>query len=166
MNANRIFFVRIFFLAIWLPALLSSCHTYKIFPKEYRDFTYSGEKKKAVVINPELSTEFKILKKAGIFQLTSDSLDDSAIKIKLYPLKRNFACGEPLLGSLITLGQVPVLIPDRYYYKFDEINDTAIIQKNFELQIATQYWFWDMFAFRKDFNQKAGQTLLAKYYSN
>ena len=145
---------------------LSSCYSYKIFPKEYRHFTYDGEKKIAFIVNPELSKETRILKKSGIFKLTDDSSDVSAVKIKLQPFERSFVCGEPILGSLITLGQVPVLLPDRYQYRFTEISGTDTTQKQFELKISTRYWFWDLFAFNKKFKQKAGQTLLAEYYSN
>ncbi|HTQ64064.1 MAG TPA: hypothetical protein VMI12_04665 [Puia sp.] len=81
-------------------------------------------------------------------------------------MKRNIACGEPALGSLITLGQVPVLLPDKYQYRFDEISNTVIVHKQQELEVATRYWFWDMFVFNKNFNKKAGQTLLAGYYNN
>lgn len=158
--------MRMLLFTIFIAILFSSCYSYKIFPREDRSFSYSGQKKKAFVINPELSKEFHILKRSGIFQLTNDSLDNSAIKIKLYPFQKNFACGEPILGTLVTLGQLPVLLPDRYYYKFDEIQKSDSIQKQFELDIATRFWFWDMFAFNKRFNQKAGQTLLARYYTH
>lgn len=158
--------MRLCLLAILTALMFSSCYSYKIFPKEYRHFNYEGEKKTAYIINPELSKETHILKKSGIFNLTDDSLNVSAVKIQLQPLERSFVCGEPILGSLITLGQVPVLLPDRYQYTFTEISGTDTTQKQFELKIATRYWFWDMFAVNKKFKQKAGQTLLAEYYSN
>lgn len=149
-----------------LAILFSSCYSYKIFPEEYRSFSYNGEKKKAFVLNPGLSKEFRILQKAGIFQLTTDSLDTSVTRIKLYSLEKHFACGEPVLLSWFTLGQVPVFFPDRYDYTFDEIQRTDTIQKAFELRVAMRYWFWDIFRFHKKFQQKAGQTLLANYYNN
>jgi hypothetical protein len=155
------------FSIILLLTLLSSCYSYKIFPKEHQTFTYTGEKEKAFVLNPELSKEFQIFKKAGIFDITNDSLDNSAIRIRLYPIRRDYpVCGQPIIGWAITLGQLPVLFPDRYQFSFDEIHQADTIHQEFELKIARRYWFWDMFTFKKKFKQKAGQTLLASYYNN
>jgi hypothetical protein len=158
--------MKMFFLTMLTSVLLSSCYSYKIFPKEYRRFTYTGEKKQAFIVNPELSKEFKILKRAGIFNITTDTSDNAVVKIKLYAIQRNLVCGQPVTASLITLGQLPVLLPDKYQYTFEEIRRTDTIQKQYELKIATRFWFWDMFALKKNFNQKAGQTLLAAYYQN
>ena len=151
-------------LLILLAVVFVSCYSYKIFPKGDREFVYNGEKKKAFVVNPQLSKEFHILKKAGIFQFTSDSLDESTVRIKLSSMKRNFACGEPIIASVLTLGQLPVLFPDRYDYSFEEIGKSDTIRKNFELHVATRFWFWDMFVFNKNFDRKAGKALLACYY--
>jgi len=158
--------MKIILSAILSAILLSSCYSYKIFPKEYRHFTYSGEKKEAFVVNPELTKELQILKKAGIFKIITDTLNNSAVKIKLYPLQRSFMCAQPVTASLFTLGQFPVLLPDRYQYGFDEVQRSDTIQRRIELKIATRFWFWDMFAVKKNFKQKAGQTLLAEYYNN
>ena len=154
------------YLLIFISISFCSCFSYKIFPKEARAFAYTGEKKEAFILNPQLSKEFKILKKSGIYNIVYDSSDNSVIKIKLYPMKKNVACGEPVLGSLITFGQVPVLFPDRYQYQFDEVSKTDTVHRNQELQLATRVWFWDMFVFNKNFDKKAAQTLLAGYYSN
>jgi hypothetical protein len=71
-----------------------------------------------------------------------------------------------MIASLITLGQMPVLLPDRYQLTFTEIQKADSTQRRFELLIATRFWFWDMFAINKKFNQKAGQALRSKYYNN
>ena len=119
-----------------------------------------------MILNPELAKEFKIFKAAGLFKITNDSLDDSAVKIRLYPMQKGFGCGQGAVVFLGSLGQLPVLLPDRYQYSFEEIQKTGIVQRQFELKVATRYWFWDMFAFKKGFTKKAGQTLLAEYYNN
>ena len=143
----------------------SSCYTYKIFPKEYRDFRYTGEKGKAFILNPKLIKEYNILKESGIYIFTNDSSADSTIKIKLLPIHNRIVCGEGILASWITLGQVPVLFPDRYQYAFNIIQKTDTIQMKFELQIATRIWFWDIFSFNKKFDRKAGQALMCEYYN-
>lgn len=157
-------YMRMILAVILSGTLFSSCFSYRIFPREDSKFVYEGAKKKAYVQNPALKKEYKILKRASIFELTDDSLDQAAVKIRLHPLTKRFSCGEPLLGSLITLGQVPVYLPDRYQYAFDEWQGSASTPRQFELHIATRYWFWDMFNFKKGFDKKAGQALLADYY--
>ena len=158
--------MRTLLLPIFLTTLLSSCYSYKIFPKEHRTFRYTGERKKAVILNPELVKEFEIFQRTGIFEITNDSLDDSAVKIRLRPMQKSFVCGQAGVVFLGSLGHLPVLLPDRYLYSFEEIENAATVQRQFELKIATRYWFWDLFAFRKGFTKKAGQTLLAEYYRN
>jgi hypothetical protein len=68
------------------------------------------------------------------------------------------------LLALFTLGQLPVLLPDRYKYTFQEIYPADSQFKSFELHVATRYWFWDLFSFAKDFDGKAGQALSAQYF--
>jgi hypothetical protein len=152
----------IFFL--FLSTMVTSCYSYKIFPREYRDYVYSGEKQTAFIINPELKKEREILKQSGIFIFTDDSLSNDCLKIKLHPLERKFSCGEPILASVITLGQLPVYFPDRYRYQFDEVYKSDTTTRSFELMIAQRTWFWDMFVIHKNFKQKAGKALLANYY--
>ncbi len=156
--------MKLFLLTISLAVLFSSCYSYRIFHREYRSFSHTGEKKEAFILNPELTKELQILKQSGIFKLVADTVNKPVVKIKLYPLQKNFVCGQPVVGSFITLGQIPVLLPDKYQFKFDEVHTTDTIQRNYELRIATRYWFWDLFAVKKNFSQKAGQTLLAEYY--
>jgi hypothetical protein len=144
---------------------MTSCYSYKVFPKEYRNFEYSGDKRVAFVTNPELKKENRILQQSGIFVLTSDSLTQNCLQIKLHRLDRNFVCGQPILASAFTLGQLPVYFPDRYYYQFDVIDKGETTLKKFDLLVATRYWFWDLFLFDKNFPKKAGKALLANYYS-
>lgn len=145
--------------------LFSSCYSYKIYPKELRNYTYAGKKQKVYVLNPELKKEYKILQASTIFEITSDSADKTVLNIKLHPFKKRLAFGQLIMVSLITLGQVPVLLPDRYEYFFDEINNNITTTRTIEMQIATKVWFWDMFVFNKKFDEKAGQVLSAKYNS-
>ena len=157
--------MKYFILLTSTSILLSSCYTYKIFPEEYKNVTYSGARQVAYILNPELRKEYKILQSSKIFELTYDSSDKSAIKIKLLPIKKGSACGQPLTASLLTLGQVPIYLPDTYEYTFDELKETETIGHRFEMRIATRIWFWDMFLLKKNFEQKAGQVLSVKYYS-
>jgi hypothetical protein len=115
-------------------------------------------------MNPELTKEYAILKQSGIFRIINDTLNDNVIKVKLEPLSRRFVCGNPIIGSVFTLGQLPVYLPDTYTYRFQEICSHDTISRNYNLQLAQRFWFWDMFSFKKNFNGKAGQALLVSYY--
>ena len=64
---------------------------------------------------------------------------------------------------MITLGQFPVHLPDRYFYSFDEIEEGQITERKLELKIAQRVWFWDMFSFNKKFEEKAGKAVLGEY---
>jgi hypothetical protein len=46
-----------------------------------------------------------------------------------------------------------------------EINGTDTIQYHYNLQVATHYWFWDMFVFNKRFDEKAARTPGARHYN-
>ncbi len=144
-----------------LPVLLTSCYTYKIFPKEYRDFTAPAASETVYIINSELKKEAEILKASGIYDFTSDS--SVAVRIKLHPLKKNFACGQPLTGIILFLGQLPSYLPDRYQFSYEVIENNEPKELKFELQLATRYWFWDIFS-KKDFTVKAGKTLAGNFY--
>ena len=80
-------------LILLASAILTSCYSYKVFPKEYREFAYSGEKQTAFIINPVLKKETEILKESNIFKLTDDNSCENCLKTRLHPLKRHLACG-------------------------------------------------------------------------
>lgn len=147
-----------------LVILCSSCYTYKIYPKEYRKLQNEHSKRLAYLENDTLNRELKILKSSEIFEIVGDSTK-ADITIKLYPLEKSFVCGQPMIISLLTIGQFPVLLPDRYLYKFDEIQNGKITERKIELKIAKRIWFWDMFAFNKNFEQKAGKAVLGGYHA-
>ncbi|HWJ92001.1 MAG TPA: hypothetical protein VNR87_12865 [Flavisolibacter sp.] len=147
-----------------LVAALSSCYAYKIYPKEDRDFEYYGEKRTAFIVNPELKKEYAVLERSGIFHLSNDSSSSNVVKIRLHKLNRNFLCGQPIVASLMTFGQLPVYFPDLYFFSFEEFDGTVTQERKFELKIAQRYWFWDLFTFEKNFKKKAGKALLANYY--
>ncbi|MFT3846977.1 MAG: hypothetical protein QM725_18110 [Lacibacter sp.] len=155
--------MRITIFSVLIILLLTSCYSYKIFPKEYRNPAPVINKINAFVVNPELTKEYEILKSAEIYTITTDS-NLADIQVKLYKIEKLFVCGQPAIGSLITLGQIPVYLPDKYFFTIDEIRKGEITKTKFELRIATRIWFWDMFNFKKNFNQKAGQCFRGNYY--
>ncbi|GAK96609.1 hypothetical protein JCM19294_2122 [Nonlabens tegetincola] len=57
-------------------------------------------------------------------------------------------------------------MPDYYQFKFDEIRNNEVTEKEFTLQITQRVWFWDMFVFNKKFDEKAGLLLKKEYYQS
>ncbi len=155
-------FLLIFVLLI--SHLFGSCYTYKVYPKEYSKLKNTAIQKTAFIINEtdSIKKELKILKASDLFVITNDSTK-ADVKIKLYPIQKSWVCGQPMVISMLTLGQLPIYFPDRYYYSFDEIEGDSVIKRRIELKIAQRVWFWDMFAFRKNFEKKAGKSLLGEY---
>ena len=148
-----------------LATLCSSCYSYKIYPKEYRKLENDNVKRNAYVENDTLKKELKILASSELFKITSDSTK-ADLKVKLYPMIKNFSCGQPMIVSMLTVGQLPVYFPDKYLFRFDEIEKDRITPRNLELKIAQRIWFWDMFAFNKKFEKKAGRAVLGEYITN
>lgn len=145
-----------------LAILLSSCYSYKIYPKEYRNIEAAYPQVSAFVLNPNLIKELEILESSTIFNIVDDSTR-ADIHINLHPMEKSFVCGQPLTLSMLSLGQVPVMLPDRYLFRFDEIDKGVVTERKFELQIAQRVWFWDVFAFNKKFEEKAGQAVMGVY---
>ena len=139
-----------------------SCYTYKVFPSEYRKLENHEVKPVVFVINDSLEKEFEILKHSQIFEITGDSLK-SDFKVKLHQIEQSWVCGQPLTFSMMTIGQLPVYLPDRYFFKFDEIRGDMVIKRTVELKIAKKVWFWNMLVFNKRFEEKAGKALLGDY---
>ena len=153
------------FIFVLAAVLLTSCRAYQIYPADYREFSYTESKRKAFVLNPDLTKEYAIFKSADIFALVDDSLSSDVVKVRLLPMDRHLACGNGAFLTLFTVGQLPVLYTDRYFYKFEEITGNSKTEKAFELQVATTVWFWNIFSSQKNFNKQAGQALLASYYN-
>jgi hypothetical protein len=147
-----------------LVFIFSSCYTYRIYPKEDRSFRPPTLSKKARLINPELKKEAEIIRLSGIFDF-SDSLPDNSVGVFLKPMEKRFVCANGAIPYLFTVGQLPALLPDNYDFRFEEINGIDTIRYHYNLQVATHYWFWDIFVFNKRFDEKAARTLGARHYN-
>lgn len=148
-----------------MAILCSSCYSYKVYPKEYRKLENDNPKRSAYVMNDTLKKELEILTSSELFEVISDSTK-ADLKVKLYPIKQNLVCGQPLTISMLTVGQLPVFLPDRYFYQFDEIENGKLTEHKLELKITQRVWFWDMFAFNKKFEEKAGKAVLGEYQAS
>ena len=148
-----------------LAFICCSCYTYKIYPKEFRKLENNRAKRTVYILNDADTRTGRILKASELFEIVTDSTM-ADLKIKLHPIQQSYVCGQPLTLSMITFGQFPVYLPDRYFFRFDEIEDGVVTEHRLELKIAKRYWFWDMLAFNKNFEKKAGKALLGEYLAN
>ncbi len=148
-----------------LAILCSSCYSYKIYPKEYRKLKNDNLKRFVYITNDTLKRELKILASSELFEILTDSTK-ADLKVKLYPIEQSFICGQPITVSMLTFGQLPVTLPDRYFYRFDEIENGKVTERKLELKIAQRVWFWDMFVFNKKFEEKAGKAVMGEYQEN
>jgi len=151
-------------MVLLFPAVLTGCYAYRVFPENYRELALPSAKQTVYIINPELKKEMGILAASGIYTISNDSTN--SIKIKLCPLKHDLACGQPVMGTLITLGQIPSYLPDKYEFKYEEQQDGKTTSFQYELKVAERVWFWDMFTFQKNFKKFAGKALAGNYYEN
>ncbi|WP_282042915.1 hypothetical protein [Winogradskyella flava] len=142
-----------------------SCYSYKVYPKTYRKIENNNPKRNAYIINDSLKKELKIFSNSNIFQIVKDS-NYADVAVKLYPIEKSFVCGQPLTISMLTIGQLPVMLPDQYLFRFDEIQNGTITERTIDLKIAQRIWFWDLFVFNKNFEEKAGKALLGEYLKN
>lgn len=152
------------FVFLFSLLVLTSCKAYRVFPKEYRHFSSSEKRRSAYVLQPELTTEYSILKEAAIFEFVNDSSSADVVKIKLHPMEKQLAAANGIITTLFTFGQLPALYTDRYFYRFEEISGNTRTFKTFELDVATEVWFWNIFSSKKNFSKQAGQALLANYF--
>ncbi len=145
--------------------LCTSCYSYKLYPKKYRHYTNQRVRQNAYVRNDSLKKALKILEASELFTIVTDS-SSADLHITLYPLEQNVACATPMLPTMLTLGQMPVVVPEKYYFRFDETVNDSTVKRNFSLNISRRVWFWDLFTFSKRFNKKAGKAVLGAYRSS
>ncbi|MFZ4799437.1 MAG: hypothetical protein ACOYMA_18195 [Bacteroidia bacterium] len=142
--------------------LFSSCFSYHAqIDSQTRKKFRKTEKETAYVINPkEFLTEYNILKKSKMYNLTSDSATQLKIKINKLIRYRFRGCATPQATVLIfSLGQFPVYFEENFSYKLDEIRNDKIKQIELKLMVEKRVWFWDILSWRKNINRELSLSL-------
>ena len=149
-----------------LPLILGSCYSYRQVRQPDVIHSQTIDKSKApltvyTVNAKELPYEYDIVKKAGLYTFTSDSLCDQ--KMQLLPLNPITYSGlyimEPLPIMVATLGQIPIRFEKRYTFHYYLINDGIPTEKQYELSIDKRIWFWDLFTFKKSRRNALAENL-------
>jgi hypothetical protein len=82
---------------------------------------------KAFVLNPELSGEYDIFKKANLYDIVTDS-SSSDVKIRLLRLEQRPACATgSIFVTMFSLGFWPVYFPDEYCFSYEEVTADSYI---------------------------------------
>ena len=133
--------------------LLQSCYSYRTNFKgpELKGQFKALPKQEAFVINEELyKKEYRILKRSQIYVLTNDSSCATKIELSKGFKQPYFGCAMYLVGFAFFIGQMPVVLPEKYFFEYKEIqaHDTTVI--NLQLNYTKRLWFWDMFSTKKN----------------
>jgi hypothetical protein len=133
------------FLPVFLSAaiLLSGCTSTTYFAgKKSEVKRFDGGAVPVYVTNPEMAPEYRILQLSGIYNLSSNP--ESARRITLHKMTRLPACGNPMIASAFTLGIVPVVLPNPWYfgYEVEESGGVELVQHHLSLRERFSIWEW------------------------
>lgn len=144
-------------------ASLWSCFpSYNTSSKEYRKVKADFPKQKVFVMNKELKKEYKILKHSGIYELVDDSTNTA--KIQLYPMKiYSPNCGNPMIGSMLTVGLIPSYFSYSNSYNYDLIQNKVTENHQYKLEVYQSLWLFNIFRMGKTFSNQSGKALLGSY---
>ncbi|AZA84172.1 hypothetical protein C1637_16945 [Chryseobacterium lactis] len=146
-------------------SLWSCVPAYGAYPKEYRHAKADFPKQKAFVLNKELKKEFDILKHSGIYEIVEDSA--GAAKITLHPmLTRTPSCGNPMIGSMITVGLLPSGFPYDISYSYDVAENSTTKNYQYKLQVYQSLWLFNIFRLGRTFSKQSGKALLGNYIAS
>lgn len=146
-----------------ISASLCSCiPSYSAYPKEYNHAKADFQKQKAFVVNRDLKKEFEILKHSDIYEIVEDSTNVS--KITLHPMKTYTPpCGNPMIGSMITVGLLPSAFPYDIVYSYDVAENSATKNYQYKLQVYQSLWLFNIFRLGRTFSKQSGKALLGSY---
>lgn len=93
------------------------------------------------VTNPELVREFEILKQSGIYHISNKP---EAVTLTLAPLKTwHYGCGNPLLGSVLTMGILPATLPATITFGYTLTEGGSIKQYGHSIRAYTRHSIWE-----------------------
>jgi hypothetical protein len=116
----------------------TSYHFVEVLDKPDTMIAAGGE---AFVMNPALDLELDILRRSGLYDLTDDS--SATMKIELKPLEVAGACGNPLLGTVPTLGLLPGVVYDQYRFSYSEETVSGVRERNVLIVVQMRVWAFE-----------------------
>ncbi|HAO29515.1 MAG TPA: hypothetical protein DCQ68_21555 [Chryseobacterium indologenes] len=76
---------------------------------------------------------------------------------------RTPACGNPMIGSMMTLGLVPSGFPYDISYSYDTVENNTTKNYQYKLQVYQSLWLLNIFRLGKTFSKQSGKALLGSY---
>lgn len=114
----------------------------------------------AYITNPELKREMKILQESQLYRLSANA--DAPDQITLQPLLHHGGCGNGLLGLFVTLGIVPVSIPDDYTVSYTLHDSSGTRNLSYTLRLEYTVSVWETFRIFSDADEELGHALRAQ----
>lgn len=158
--------LKVLIYSFFVSASLWSCFpAYNTYSKEYRNVKADFPKQKVFVMNKDLKKEFEILKHSGIYELVDDST--STAKIQLYPMSTfTPSCGNPMIGSMLTVGLLPSYFSYTISYNYDLIEKSTTKNHQYKLEVYQSLWLFNIFRLGKTFSKQSGKALLGNYMAS
>src|SRR3954463_14249129 len=140
---NQIIKRALFPVLLLAGAVLSGCTSTVYFAGKKSELRrFDGGMEPVYVTNPEMTPEYRILKSSGIYRLSNDS--DGARRLTLQRMGRLPVCGNPLIGTIFTLGTIPVVLPDPSFFEYElETNGSGEkVRHLLSLRERFSVWEW------------------------
>jgi hypothetical protein len=154
--------VRITSLSFICLVFLSSCFSYHVKTDRLAQKEFSTiEKEQAFIINQsEYPQECRIIKKSKLYAFTDDSTTNLKIRLTKLSYLPTFRClTGPAVFMFITLGQVPIKLPESYQFEYEEIQNSETKKVNYPININKRIWFWDILSWQKTPNRAISLSL-------
>lgn len=148
-----------------LSVSLCSCIPSFNVAKEYKDVKADFPKQNVFVTNKDLKKEFEILRHSDIYNIVEDSTNTAILK--LYPIQSySPPCGNPMIGSMLTVGLLPSYFQyiETYSYDITENNTTKNYQ--YKLEVYQSVWLFNIFRLGKTYKKQTGKALLGNYIAS
>ena len=153
---------------IGITLLISSCYSYrphvdksggKISSQPLA--SNSSQRLQVFIINPsEFPAEYKILRRANIYSISSDSTSLVKVRLKkMYCTSWMFCVTGPAVFIIFTVGQVPCRMPEGYSFALEEIQNGESRCIEYQLEIDKRIWFWDILSWRKSKKREIARAL-------
>ena len=145
-----------------LFASLCSCIPSYNVAKEYRNVKADFPKQNVFVVNKDLKKEYEILKHSNIYNIVEDSTNTAVLK--LYPIHSySPPCGNPMIGSMLTIGLLPSYFPYTETYSYDLTENNKTKNHQYKLNVYQSLWLFNIFRLGKTYKKQTGKALLGNY---
>ena len=139
---NKRAFFPVFILA---ATLLSGCtSTIHVAGKKSELQLFDGGMPPVYVNNPEMTPEYQVLKSSGIYEISSEA--EGARRLTLHQMRHLPRCGNPLIGSMFTLGIIPAVLPAPcvFGYELETNGSIEVVEHRLPLYERFSIWEWPL----------------------